>query len=262
MTAITEMTTSQQAHQTDAPSVTESLLRQRNTLAATDAQRARLRDEAILASLPLARRLARRYLNRGETLDDLYQVAALALVTAVDRYDPTRGAFEHYAIPSILGALKRHFRDNGWAMRVPRRQQDLVIIVNAAVGALSQRLSHTPSVVELAQHLDVSEADVRSALDAARCYRLTALDTPTADGSTRLIDMVGQDDPAYSEVDNRMTVQALLMTLPQQQQVLLTSWIFGGMTQSQIGAKLGVTQVHVSRLLSHVLRRLATRAAR
>jgi RNA polymerase sigma-B factor len=234
----------------------EQMLRDRAALPAGHPDRERLRDRAVRACLPLARRLARQHAGRGEALDDLYQVAAMALVRAVDAYEPERGEFDHYVVPCIRGELKRHFRNNGWSMRVPRSLQELSLRVTAAIGEVSQQQAHTATIADIASHLGVSSKEVLIALDAAHTYRLPSLNRPPAEGHGELIDLVGQHDRGYQDVDNHLVLRPLIRALPPLQRQVVTLRYFGRMTQPQISAAVGISQTHVSRLLAEALRRL------
>jgi RNA polymerase sigma-B factor len=244
----------------DAPATTEQLLRLRDDLPAGHLDRALLRAQAIEENLPMANRLARRYAGRGELLDDLAQVAALALITAVDRYDPGRQVpFAAYAVPTILGALKRHFRDTTWAMRVPRSTQELTREVVIATDELSQRQGRLPTAAELANHLHVSIEELRAAIGAFHVYNLVSLNAPhTADASIDRIDLLGGTDPRYAGVDDNLTLRLLLATTPPRERRILAMRFFNHMTQTQIAAELGLSQMHVSRLLKRTLTRLRT----
>jgi RNA polymerase sigma-B factor len=241
--------------------LTGQLLRQRDRLPAGHPDRAKLRARVIEANLPMARHLARRYAGRGEPLDDLNQVAALALIKAVDGYDPSRqAAFASYAVPSILGALKRHFRDTAWAIRVPRRAQELALAIAAATTDLSQQLGRTPTTTDLAHHLKVRVDDVVLAIAAATAYQLTSLNTSRATGDNtdraELIDLLGDPDSHYGRVDNHLLLRPLFAALPLRERRILTMRYFGDMSQAQIAAEIGVSQMHVSRLLTQSLTRL------
>jgi len=202
----------------------------------------------------MARQLARRYTGRGELLDDLAQVAAVALINAVDRYDPGRQVpFAAFATPSILGTLKRHFRDTAWAMRVPRSVQELALKVPAATDELSQQKGLIPTTAELADHLHVTVDDVLAADDAWQNYRLASLDTPHPDTGKAQVDTLGDTDPRYAGVDDHVSLQPLLAELPLRERRMLTMRFYEYMTQSQIAAELGVSQMHVSRLLKPTL---------
>jgi RNA polymerase sigma-B factor len=240
----------------------QNLLRQRAGLPAGHPGRAVLRKRAIEAGLPLARRLATRYKGRGEPLDDLCQVAALALVKAVDGYDPARpSAFSSYAVATIVGALKRHFRDTTWRVRVPRRVQELAIALVPANASLTQQLGRSPTLPELATHLHTPEAEVAVAVNAWRAYQpdsLDALSAPDRDDRPPPIDTIGAVDTRFDAVTDRHTLQALLAALPARQRRILVMRYVGEMTQAEIATQVGLSQMHVSRLLQRVLTQLRT----
>jgi RNA polymerase sigma-B factor len=240
----------------------QDLLRQRAELPAGHADRATLRMRSIEAGLSLARCLAARYTGRGEPLDDLVQVAALALVRAVDGYDPARqAAFTSYAVPTIVGALKRHFRDTTWRVRVPRRVQELAITLAPATARLAHQLGRSPTLPELAAHLDASEDDVAIAVRAWQAHHPDSLDAPSATGGQErlaLIDTLGAVDARLDAVIDRRTLQPLLAALPIQQRRILAMRFFGDMTQAQIAARIGVSQMQISRLLVRTLTQLRT----
>jgi RNA polymerase sigma-B factor len=216
------------------------------------AERARLREEMISAALPFAGRLARRYRNRGEQTEDLEQVARLGLVKAVDRYDPDRGSFTAYAITTITGELKRHFRDHTWDVHVPRRVQDLSLALTRATAALQQD-QHRPTDAELAVHCAVTKEELVAARLSAAAYRSASLNTPVGDGGAELSDLYGEPDPAVDLVDDRLTVAHLITRLPERERRLLTMRYHGNRTQAEIAAEIGMSQMHVSRLLSRAL---------
>jgi RNA polymerase sigma-B factor len=225
-------------------------------LPADSPDRPRVRQRLIEAYLPLAEHLARRFRNRGEPLDDLVQVASLALVKSVDGYDHSRGAaFTSYAIPMILGELKRHFRDKGWNVRVPRRLQELRLDLGKAVSDLAQQLGHSPTIAELAVHCGVSDDEVIEAMESGHAYRALSLHAPVAgdDTGTELADMLGGLDPDLENVENRESLRPLIAKLPVREQWIIVMRFFGNMTQSQIAAQLGISQMHVSRLLAHAI---------
>jgi RNA polymerase sigma-B factor len=228
---------------------------------ATDDVTARrtLREEVIRLCLPFAERLARRFYGLGEPVADLDQVAALGLLNAVDRYDPRFGTdFPSFATPTILGELKRYFRDRGWSVRVPRRLQELRLDINRACDQLTHELGRVPAVADLAAHLDVDEDAVVEALVAADAYRSTSLFAPVGaeeDGPT-LADRLGAEDHGYEAVDVHETLQPLLAGLSEREHQLITMRFFGNMTQARIAERLGISQMHVSRLLTRTLSRL------
>ncbi|HEV7896507.1 MAG TPA: RNA polymerase sigma factor SigF [Planosporangium sp.] len=215
-----------------------------------------VRDRIIETYLPLAEYLARRFRNRGEPLDDLTQVANLGLIKSVDGYDVTHGAaFSSYAIPMILGELKRHFRDKGWDVRVPRRVQELRLEIIRATGDLAQRLGRSPTVADLAAHLRVREEDIVEGLDSAHAYRALSLQAPVQgeEPSTELADLLGSVDRQLEQVEDREALRPLIAGLPHREQRIIALRFFGNMTQSQIAVDIGISQMHVSRLLSHAL---------
>jgi len=225
-------------------------------LPADSSDRVRVRERLIEMYLPLAEYLARRFRNRGEQLDDLTQVANLGLIKSVDGYDVTRGAaFTSYAIPMIVGELKRHFRDKGWDVRVPRRLQELRLEITKATSDLAQQLGRSPTVGDLATHLDVSEEEIIEGLDSSHAYRALSLHAPVAgdEAATELVDLLGDVDRDMENVEDREALRPLIAKLPVREQKIIAMRFFGNMTQSQIAAELGISQMHVSRLLSHAL---------
>jgi RNA polymerase sigma-B factor len=240
----------------------QRLLCQRADLPAVHPDRATLRARSIEAGLPLARRLASRYQGRGEPFDDLYQVAALALVHAVDHYDPAqRTAFAAYATPTILGALKRHFRDTTWLVRAPRRVQELAMSITSATAILAQQLGRTATRRELAVHLDASERAVDEARNARHARWPTSLDaTLTRDDEDprHLVDTLGAADAHLEAVTDRETLQLLLAALTTRQRSILGMRFVVGLTQADIAVQVGVSQMQVSRLLARTLADLRT----
>jgi RNA polymerase sigma-B factor len=221
--------------------------------------RARLRDDVIEAWLPLAQHLANRFSGRGEPMEDLVQTAAVGLIKAVDKFDPDRGVeFAAYAIPTIIGEIKRHFRDRTWDIRVPRRLQELRLSLSEATSSLMQRLGRSPTVADLAAHLDVSEEEVLEGLEGARAYNAVSLSTPTTDGdrATELGDLLGAEDGEFELAELRVALGPALAALDQREQRILTLRFYGNMTQSQIAEQIGVSQMHVSRLLARALAKL------
>jgi len=222
-----------------------------------------VRDELIEAHMRLAEHLARRFSNRGVALDDLIQVASLGLVKAVERFDPERGLeFSTFATPTIAGELKRHFRDKGWAVRVPRRVQELHVEVNTLVGELTQRLGRSPTIAELAQRANTSEEEVLEAMEAAQAYRSASIDAPRSGGdddSHGLAAQLGDEDSNLFAAENRMLIADLLTSLSKREQLMLRLRFFEGMTQSEIAERLGISQMHVSRLLTKSLATLRSK---
>jgi len=218
--------------------------------------RERVRTRVIELHLPLAEYLARRFRNRGEQFDDLVQVANLGLIKSVDGYDPARGAaFTSYAIPMIVGELKRHFRDKGWDVRVPRRLQELRLEITKASADMAQQLGRSPTVADLAARLRVSEEDIIEGLDSGHAYRALSLHAPVQgeEPSTELGDLLGDLDPDLGHVEDREALRPLIAKLPVREQRIIAMRFFGNLTQSQIAGELGISQMHVSRLLSHSL---------
>lgn len=217
--------------------------------------RVELRRQAIEHAMPLARRLARRFRDRGEPGEDLTQVAMVGLVNAIDGYDPDRGCeFGGYATPTIVGELRRYFRDKGWRIRVPRRLQELRLRVNQASAELSQTRASTPTIADIAKHLSVPQAEVAEAVEAGLLYQPLSLSAPGTTGTEfELVDPLGSDDPAMDVVEQRESVRPLLATLSDRERDILRMRFFGDMTQSQIADRLGISQMHVSRLLSQTL---------
>jgi RNA polymerase sigma-B factor len=229
------------------------------TLEKGDPRRERLREILVEEHLPLVRHFARRFSNRGEPFDDLLQVGTLGLIAAIDRFDPTRGVeFLSFAVPTITGEIKRHFRDQGWSVRVPRRLQELHLSLNAAVGELAQKNGRAPTPSELAEHLGIPRAEVLEGLAVANAYRSSSLDERLSgeDDSPTLAATLGEEDAALEGVEYRESLQPLLATIPARERRILILRFFGNMTQSQIAADIGISQMHVSRLLSQTLAKL------
>jgi RNA polymerase sigma-B factor len=224
-----------------------------------------VRDEIVAAQVGLAEYLARRFRNRGEPIEDLVQVALLGLLKAVDRFDPSRGLeFSTFATPTIVGELKRHFRDKGWAVRVPRRVQELHLRMGTVVNNLSQELGRSPTIPEIARRAEVSVDEVLEAMEAGRAYRFSSIDTGTSDEEDRAPGMaaatLGEDDTGLDEVEHRMLLTPLIASLPKREQMIIHLRFFRGMTQSEIATRLGISQMHVSRLLARSLTQLRQRA--
>ena len=223
----------------------------------------RLRDELVEEHAPLAHFLASRFANRGEQRDDLVQVALVGLFKAVERFDPGRGLqFSTFATPTILGELKRHFRDRGWAVRVPRRVQELHLQLGRIVSALGQEEGRSPTPAEVAERAGVSEEAVLEAMEAGSLYRLVSLDgsvTPDDEGG-ELASCLGDDDPEFERIEHRSEIDELLEALPARERRIVELRFFESMTQSEIAERVGVSQMHVSRLLTRSLERLRREA--
>lgn len=222
----------------------------------------RLRDEVINQCLPLAEHIARRFEGRGEPKEDLLQVARLGLINAVDRFDPEMGSdFVSFAVPTVMGEVRRHFRDTGWAVRVPRRIKEIHLAVGKAVGALSQRLGRAPTAPEIAQDLGVALEDVESAMLAGSAYSTSSLEAPATSNPdhTPLSESIGDYDEALSQVDDHEALRPLLAELPERERAVIMLRFFGNQTQTQIAQQLGISQMHVSRLLARTLKQLHDR---
>ncbi|MDQ4010477.1 MAG: RNA polymerase sigma factor SigF [Actinomycetota bacterium] len=222
-------------------------------------RRDQLRDRLVTAHLPLAHHIARRFSHRGEPRDDLEQVASVGLIHAVDRFEPERGSdFLSFAVPTITGEVRRYFRDHAWAMRVPRRLKDLHVAIGSAMSVLSQQHGRAPTVSELAEYLSLPREQVLEGLEAAAGYRTSSLDSLLdADGAgTLLEEIVGTADAELGRVEYRTTLAPLLDRLPERECAILKLRFFAGLTQSEIAQQIGLSQMHVSRLLSRTLARL------
>lgn len=229
-------------------------------LDADDPRRAAVRDELVTMHLPLVHHLARRYRDRGESLDDLVQVGTVGLINAVDRFDPDRGVeLSTFATPTILGEIKRHFRDRAWAIRVPRRLQELQAQVAARADELTRVLSRPPTVRELAASLGVSEEDVLDALEARHAYATSSLDAGAEDSDSPVLGgRIGITEPAFEAIEDRETLRPLLEALPERDRRIILMRFFENRSQSQIAEELGISQMHVSRLLARSLAQLRT----
>lgn len=227
-----------------------SLLTRLASLSPHDPERAAVRDEVIEVELPLVHHLAQRFRGRGEPYDDLVQVGTIGLLNAVDRFDPERGNFTAFAVPTILGEIRRHFRDRGWALRVPRRLQDLGRRVAESREELTHSLGRSPTVQEIARHLDTDTELVVEALETAGAYATVPL--PTAPDEPEHAQL-GELDEGLELVEQRETLRPLLARLPARERRILALRFVRGMSQSQIATEVGISQMHVSRLLSRSL---------
>jgi RNA polymerase sigma-B factor len=218
------------------------------------------RDELVQRFLPLARKLARRYSGAREPFDDLLQVASLGLVKAIDRFDLTRGtAFSSFAVPTILGELKRYFRDLGWAVHVPRGAQERAVKVEEAQQTLSSRLNRAPTIPELAQYLEFDIEDVLDALETSRAHHASSLDAPYDDGegeSGTRVESFGDHDPSLLSADDRVTLTTAAQQLPQREREVLALRFVHDLTQTQIADQIGVSQMQVSRILRRAVAHL------
>jgi len=224
------------------------------------------REELVLRFMSLARQLASRYRHAGESHEDLVQVACVGLLKAVDRYDPRRGGgFTRYAVPTMLGELKRHFRDKGWSVHVPRATQELVLKVTDALGVLPAKLGHSPRPRDLAAAVGASVEDVLEAMEAATAYDATSLDAPRAgrtdDGDWTYADSLGADEHGYELVEIGETLRGTLEALPTRERAILRLRFEHDLTQAEIAERVGVSQMHVSRLLRRSLDRLSAAGA-
>ena len=209
--------------------------------------------------LPLARQLARRYQRGGEQLDDLVQVASLGLLKAIDRFDPAREtAFSSFAVPTILGELKRHFRDRGWSVRVPRDLQEMSVRVERVAEELSRELGRAPTPAEIGSHIGATTEQVLEAREAAGAYRAVSLDRPRDDDEDGdgMAESMGAEDPGFGIAEDAATVERLMAVLSDREREVLRLRFAEDLTQSEIGARIGVSQMHVSRLIRQAVARL------
>jgi RNA polymerase sigma-B factor len=221
--------------------------------------RASARDELVALHQPLVEHCARRFRNRGEPLEDLLQVGVIGLIKAIDRFDAERGVeFSTYATPTILGEIKRHFRDKGWAIRVPRRLQELRMQIAAASAELTQSLGRSPTAPELAASMGCSVEEIVEGLESGNAYATLSLDAgdDAADGAATMLDAIGVDDANLAHIDLRESIKPLLEQLGHREKRILLLRFFRNMTQSQIADEIGVSQMHVSRLLTRTLEQL------
>ncbi len=219
------------------------------------------RDDLVRLHLALVEHCARRFRNRGEPFEDLVQVGTIGLLKSIDRFDVDRGVeFSTYATPTIIGEIKRHFRDKGWAIRVPRRLQELRMQIGTASAELTQSLGRSPTPRELAERLDCSVEDILEGIESSNAYATLSLDAGDSDedGATTMLDAMGADDENLEHVEIRESIKPLLDQLPSREKRILLLRFFKNMTQSQIAEEIGVSQMHVSRLLTRTLEQLRT----
>jgi RNA polymerase sigma-B factor len=240
------------------PVAATALLAELHALPADSPRRRSLRDQLVEAHMPLVVYLARRFSGRNEPMNDLVQVGSIGLLKAIDRFDPGRGLeFSTYATPTILGEIKRHFRDTGWLIHVPRRAQELQTTVNTARADLSQELGRAPTVTELAERIQVDEDAVLEALDAARAYSGVPLDVLAAPGETvPEHPMLGIVDAGFEQVEQRAMLRDVIAKLPETEREILLLRFVANKTQTEIAAIVGVSQMQVSRLVARGLKRL------
>jgi RNA polymerase sigma-B factor len=222
------------------------------------------RDVLIERFLPLARQLARRYQRPEEPFDDLFQVACLGLINAIDRFDLERQvAFSSYAVPTILGEIKRYFRDRTWSVRVPRDLQELALKVDRVVASLSLDLHRQPTVAEIAAKIGYEEEDVLEAIEASGAYRATSLETPRGtddDSDDTLGDTLGTEEQGFALAEDRATIARLTRTLTARERAVLRLRFEHDLTQAEIGAHIGVSQMQISRIIRQALGRLRSYA--
>ncbi|MGH2692598.1 MAG: SigB/SigF/SigG family RNA polymerase sigma factor [Actinomycetota bacterium] len=212
------------------------------------------REELARMFHSLAGYLARRFYGRGEPLDDLTQVASLGLLKAIDRFDLERGVkFSTYATATVVGELKRHFRDKGWALRVPRRMQEAGMKVGRTVTEMYQGLGRAPTIREIAERSGLSQEDVLEAMETSQAYTTASLDVPSDEEGVASVDRLGKEEEAYELLEGWTSVAPAIRTLPRRERTILYLRFFRGLTQTQIADELGMSQMHVSRLLSRTL---------
>ncbi|EME23107.1 SigB/SigF/SigG family RNA polymerase sigma factor [Rhodococcus triatomae] len=230
---------------------------------ADSADAASVRDEITAAAMPLARNIARRFAGRGEDLDDLNQVAYIGLLHAIDRFDPERGSgFTAFAVPTIMGEVRRYFRDHGWTTHVPRRIKDMTVSIGKVTDGLAQRLGRSPTAAEIAAEIGADTGEVIEALAARSAYQPASLDTPLDNGddtAATLADTLGVEDDELERSEHYLTLRPLLEEVaPRERQILILRF-FKEKSQSEIAREIGVSQVHVSRLLTRTLAEIRAR---
>jgi RNA polymerase sigma-B factor len=224
-----------------------------------EAERHKHRERLVSQHIGLVEFLARRFRNRGEPVEDLIQVGTIGLLKAIDRFDLDREVeFSTYATPTIVGELKRHFRDKGWAVRVPRRLQELHLELTKTVGNLGHDLGRSPTVEEIAKAAGITEEEVLEGLEIAQAYNFTSLDAPidSDDGSTSFADQLGGEDEQLENLEYRASLAPEMAKLPERERKIVYLRFFKGLTQSEIASRLGISQMHVSRLLTRTLAQL------
>ncbi|UDY24687.1 RNA polymerase sigma factor SigF [Nocardioides sp. Kera G14] len=220
-------------------------------------ERQAARSELVALHSPLVEHLARRFQHRGEPYEDLVQVGIVGLIKAIDRFEPERGLeFSTYATPTVMGELKRHLRDKGWAIRVPRRLQELRLRITQESAELTQKLGRSPTARELADRVGCSLEEIVEGLESGNAWSTVSLDATDSDEAAGILDVVGVDDAGLSLVDVRESLKPLLGELDEREKRILLLRYFRNLTQSQIAEEIGVSQMHVSRLLARTLARL------
>ncbi|MER7894928.1 RNA polymerase sigma factor SigF [Streptomyces sp. NPDC096046] len=242
----------------DTRALTQVLFAQLKDLQPGTPEHDRVRGALIEANLPLVRYAAARFRSRNEPMEDVVQVGTIGLINAIDRFDPDRGVqFPTFAMPTVVGEIKRYFRDNVRTVHVPRRLHELWVQVNSATEDLTTAFGRTPTTAEIAERLRITEDEVLSCIEAGRSYHATSLEAAQeGDGMPGLLDRLGYEDPALDGVEHRDLVRHLLVQLPEREQRILLLRYYSNLTQSQISAELGVSQMHVSRLLARSFQRL------
>jgi RNA polymerase sigma-B factor len=229
---------------------------------ASEAERLTARDGLVSLHLPLVEHCARRFRNRGEPFEDLVQVGTIGLIKSIDRFDLDRGVeFSTYATPTIIGEIKRYFRDKGWAIRVPRRLQELRMQIGTTTAELTQALGRSPTPRELAEAIGCSVEEIVEGIESSNAYSTLSLDATDDggdDGGVSMLDMMGLDDEELEQIEIRESIKPLLEALPPREKRILLLRFFKNKTQSEIAAEIGVSQMHVSRLLSRTLEQLRT----
>jgi RNA polymerase sigma-B factor len=238
----------------------DPLLEEFASLAPDDLRRRVLRDELVAGFRPVVRNVAARYRGRGEPVTDLEQVGMIGLLKAVDRFDPTRSVnFLSYLVPTVTGEIRRYFRDRAWSMRVPRRLKDLQVPIREAAAVLSQELQRAPRPSEIADRLGIGLEDVLEGLQAQATYSASSLDALVSEPGSAPNELVGRADAELDKVEYRQALRQFLDELPDRERKILLLRFFGDLTQTQIASEMGISQMHVSRLLSQTLATLRRR---
>ncbi len=221
----------------------------------------KLREQLILAHANLVRFLARKFANRGEPLDDLIQVGMIGLINAIDRFDPGRNIrFATYATPTIVGEIRRHFRDRGWAIKVPRRLQELSLAATKAIDGLTQELDRAPTIAEIASRLNIEEQQALEAVELGELYDLPSLDgelgEDSDDSRTVLADYVGELDLSLARFEQRSRLSQALRALPPRERQIIQLRFLANLSQTEVAKRMNISQMHVSRLQQRALQRL------